>query len=393
MRIGLSFNLLCLSVAVLVTPSLVKAIDCSGTPPSDANQLIDYIENCNQKINQSKDQQQTLNSAIIVLNSKVNLAQGQINQTQDQIDDLEQDIKLLSSLLLDLNQSLNDLSITYAARVRESYKQKDLNLIRLFFSSDSFGQLLTKVRYFSSIKARDRALLEELEKTRLDYDNQKLTKETKQEEIEVLKSQLVGQKFALGGQKQSKQDLLTITKNDEDRYQELLAKAQAELAAIAAIIAGRGEEEKVGDVNEGDKIATVLTSGPNLYACSSGPHLHFEVAQNSAHKNPFEFLSNQSLQWDNADSPQNGSGSWSWPLSNPIRVTQGYGATSYSSIYAGGIHTGIDIVNTENYNVKTVKKGTLYRGGISCRGGTLQYVHVDHADDDYDTYYLHVNYF
>ena len=43
--------------------------------------------------------------------------------------------------------------------------------------------------------------------------------------------------------------------------------------------------------------------------------------------------------------------------------------------------------------VKAVKKGTLYRGGISCRGGTLQYVRVDHADDEYDTYYLHVNYF
>ena len=51
------------------------------------------------------------------------------------------------------------------------------------------------------------------------------------------------------------------------------------------------------------------------------------------------------------------------------------------------------MVNRDNYTVKAVKKGTLYRGGISCRGGTLQYVRVDHADDEYDTYYLHVNYF
>ena len=60
------------------------AIECEGAPPSDAGQLIEYITKCNAKINESKGQQQTLNSAITVLNSKINLAQGQINQTQSQ---------------------------------------------------------------------------------------------------------------------------------------------------------------------------------------------------------------------------------------------------------------------------------------------------------------------
>lgn len=98
------------------------------------------------------------------------------------------------------------------------------------------------------------------------------------------------------------------------------------------------------------------------------------------------------MSWDNPDPQPQFSGSWRWPLEDPIRVTQGYGATFYSSIYAGGMHTGVDMVNDSNYEVKAVRKGTLYRGGIGCRGGTLQYVHVDDADDEYDTYYLHVNY-
>jgi peptidoglycan hydrolase CwlO-like protein len=390
MKKWLVLFLISLTVALSIP---VLAIECDGTPPSDSSQLVDYIKKCEQNLIETQGQKQTLNSAITVINSKINLAQGQINQTQSQIDSLEEEVSLLSTILVDLNKSLDQLSVTYAARVRESYKQRDLNPLKLFFSSDSFAQLVTKLKYLNSVKNRDRLILQELEKARLDYDQQKLTKEKKQQEVEELKTKLVGQKTALGGQKSQKQELLTITKNDEKKYQELLDKAQAELAAIAAIIAGRGEEEKIRDVSEGERIASVLTSGPNLYACSTGPHLHFEVAKDNAHRNPFELLSSRSLVWANADPAQNGSGSWQWPINDPVKITQGYGTTSYSSRYANGIHTGIDMVNTGDYSVRSVKKGILYRGGISCRGGILQYVHVEHEEDGYSTYYLHVNYF
>lgn len=136
----------------------------------------------------------------------------------------------------------------------------------------------------------------------------------------------------------------------------------------------------------------MLTSGPNLFACSSGAHLHFEVVKDNVHQNPFGFLSSKSLDWSNSDPAQNGGGDWGWPLHDTISINQGYGNTSYSSRYANNVHTGIDMVNKGNYDIKAVKKGTLFRGGISCGGGTLQYVRIDHAEDEYDTYYLHVNY-
>ena len=235
--------------------------------------------------------------------------------------------------------------------------------------------------------------MHELEKSRLDYDQQKTTKEEKQAEVEALKLNLEKQQKQLLAQQAAKKQLLAETRNSEVRYQTLLEKAVAELRAIESIIAGKGTEVEVRDVSEGEVIASVMTSGPNLHACSSGPHLHFEVVKNKTHQNPFSYLSSKNLTWGNSDSPQNGTGSWNWPLNDIIRITQGYGRTSYSSIYANNTHTGIDMVNTSDYSVKSVKKGKLYRGGVQCRDGTLQYVHVDHADDDLDTYYLHVNYF
>ena len=372
----------------------IWAIECEGTPPSDAGELINYITKCNEKINESKGQQQTLNSAITVLNSKINLAQGQINQTQGEINNLEQEIGILSVLLSDLDKSLNELSVTYVARVRDSYKQRDLSPIRLFFSSDSFGQLITKLRYFSSVKTRDRLVLQELEKARLDFDQQKLTKQNKQQEIEELKTKLVSQQTALGSQKTQKQDLLAITKNDEKKYQTLLASARAELEAIEAIIAGKGQEEEVGDVKEGDVVAHVISGS----SCnSSGTHLHFLVSDNSLVKNPFGYLKSIDHNNNSGGDPFNPSGSWNWPLTATISFNQGYGHTwAIQNTWVGSIysfHNGIDISGSST-NVTAVQEGRLYRGSYTGSGGcALKYVRVDHKDTDIDTYYLHIHYF
>ncbi len=168
----------------------------------------------------------------------------------------------------------------------------------------------------------------------------------------------------------------------------MVARAKAELEAIQSVIAGKGKETEVKQVNEGDTIASVISG---VSACSTGTHLHFEVTKDSNRLNPFSVLKSTSLNWDNDDPQVNGSGSWSWPINEPIRVTQSYGKTSYSSRYAGNFHTGIDIVNSGNLTVKAAKSGKLFRGAIGCGGGTLRYVRV-HQDEGYDSYYLHVNY-
>jgi murein DD-endopeptidase MepM/ murein hydrolase activator NlpD len=112
--------------------------------------------------------------------------------------------------------------------------------------------------------------------------------------------------------------------------------------------------------------------------------------QNNSRRNPLELLKNTNLIWDNSDSAQNGTGSWNWPLNDPIRITQGYGRTAYSSRYTGDIHTGVDMVG-DSSTVKAVKSGELFQGSMKCGSGNLLYVRVKQADN-FDTYYLHVNY-
>jgi murein DD-endopeptidase MepM/ murein hydrolase activator NlpD len=166
----------------------------------------------------------------------------------------------------------------------------------------------------------------------------------------------------------------------------------AESGAIKSIVAGRGEEIKIGEVKEGDKIATIIQGAS---PCSNGTHLHFEVVKNGSHENPANFLKSISITWNNSPDGSFGfSGDWNWPLINPAKLNQGYGMTWYARVrraYGGAPHTGIDIVSqTGDLTVKAVKDGTLYAGAIGCGGKNLNYVKVEHKDSDLSTYYLHV---
>ncbi len=385
--------LVALLLPLLLSPVSVSAIECGEAPPSGNGheaQIKEYIDKCISKIDSLKGAQKTLQQTIVTLNSKINLAQAQINQTQAQIEALEKDIKVLTGVLETVNVSLDQLATIYIARVQESYRRYRYDPTNAVFLSQNFGDFMTRLKYINTVKARDQLILTELERSRVDYDEKKNTKITKQQEIQKLKDKVTAQKKDLDAQQRDKSILLKETQNDEKKFQQYLVKAKAELEAIEAIIAGKGQETEVGKTNEGDKIANIISGAS---ACSNGSHLHFEVVKDKIHHDPSSFLKNTSVIWNNdPDGPLTFSGSWNWPLDGKIRITQGYGHTAYSARYRNQFHTGIDIIS-DNLSVKAIKAGTLYRGSIACGGGTLKYVHIRQQEDNYDSYYLHINYF
>lgn len=354
----------------------------------DYEKCLEQLEECLQnEVNRAQTEANTLQSAINILNGQIRLQSLKVQQTVTEINSLEKEINELSERIEGLGISLNRLSEILIKRIRESYKQSRLPYKNNIFASESFNDFVSQYRYMNLAQDQTLDLMKKTELQRLTYNQQKELKETKQQEIEKKRQELQSQKNVLDSQKASKDALLKETKNNESIYQQKLAEARAELNAIRNIVAGLGTEAKVGDIKKGDRIASVIQGKS---ACSTGTHLHFEINQNNVRRNPFDLLKSMSLIWDNADPAKNGTGSWDWPLNDPIRVTQGYGYTSYSSRYVNDIHTGIDIVST-NQTVKSVEDGELYRGSMACGGGVLRYVRVKQKDN-FDTYYLHVNY-
>ena len=342
-------------------------------------EINDQIKQYEAEISRLKSQANTLSNQIAQFDAQIRLTTLKIQETQEKI-------LLLGGRISQLEISLEALTEAFATRATETYKMTRLgdSLIMLITASD-LGEVVSRYHYLQRIQEADRDLLVRLQEAQDVYEEEK-------DDQESLQAQLEEQGRVLGAQKTAKAELLAITRNDEKRYQSLLAKARAEREAIQAIIAGRGEETEIGPISEGSRIASVISS---VSACSTGAHLHFEVVKGGAHLDPASVLIPKSVIWDNAPDGQFGfSGDWQWPINDPVRITQGYGMTYYASVlkyYGGAPHTGLDMINKNDYTVKAARSGTLYRGAIGCGGGTLRYVRVQQGDG-YDTYYLHVNY-
>lgn len=404
-RIALIIGVLCLTAPVVraetsPTPS-IPSNPTTAVNSQHYNDLENQIKELEGKLQETQNRGKTLASEIAYMDNQIKRAILQIGLTEQKITDLQDEISSLSGKIDRLEGSLTKLSDVLLNRIVITYKRGIASPLEILFSSDSFGDFILRYKLLRTAQANDKMLMFEMQQTKDVFSEQKAAREDKKKQQEVLQLQLKKQKTDLDAQKINKANLLAVTKNDEKKYQELLDQARAEFEAIQAITAGKGDETSVGHVNEGDKIASII-QGPSCN--SGGAHLHFMVKQGSNVQNPFSYLKG-GINFDNCSGsscgssdgdPFNPGGNWVWPISPPIKYSQGYGATwATRNSWVGRVysfHNGIDI-NSDSSDIRAVKSGVLYRGSYAgINGCRLRYVHVVHDDGGVETLYLHVNY-
>lgn len=350
--------------------------------------MLKKIAEYQQQIDSLQNQEKTLKQQIALMDSQIKLTGLKIIETQNKIKVLTEEIKTLSVKIIRLEDSLNFISKILLERLAEAYKSSRIDPTVLLLSSRNFSEFVLRYRYLQKLQFHDRELLLSMEKTRTNYDDQKTLKEEAQKNMEELGKKLVVQKAELNFQVVSRKKLLEETKQDEKKYQQLLAQAYAEKAAIEnALVSG----VKVGPVKRGDPIALVGNSGYPY--CSTGKHLHLEIRKNNSWVDPGPYLSSKSVkdEQDNKGNINVGSGSWPWPIEDTVRLTQFYGQTPYSwkYKYSGGIHTGYDMVSTSSDVIRAPADGTLFKSSQMCGSSSINIVYIEH-EDNVVSFYLHV---
>ena len=383
--------LLILSIFIFTNKILAQEATPTPTPGTSTQQVQDLqnqINDLQNKINDLDNQKKTLSSQIAVMDNQVKLTQLKINATEKQITDLGLDIDTADKKINNLQNSLQKLTGVLIDRIVATYEVGTVQPFHVLLSSSNASNFFTKLNYLKIAQEHDKKLIYDTTQAKADYSNQKEIFQNQKRKVEELQSQLEAYNTQLEQEKKDKEALLIVTQNNEAVYQQRLAAALAEQRAIQQITSGGGNVVAAGKVKEGDIVGRVIIGRS---PCSSGSVLHFEVLSNRALQNPSQYLSNKSVIFDNSpDGSFSFSGSWNWPISDPIRITQGFGHTAWSNVYYnGGIHTGIDMFSSSSSDVRTVRDGDLYRGSISCGGGQLLFSRVDHSDS-IQTFYLHI---
>ena len=380
----------------LFSPTFIRAVTLDDCEKNPGDNITDCIEVLSQKISELSNEKKTLTSQIAQFDTQIQLTQLKIRDAQATIDQLEKEINVLGFRIDYVTENIGKLEVLVKKRIVATYQQSFVSNLELVLSSNDFSDLILRVQYLKEVQENDRRILASLNQTRSNYANQKDDREAKQAQIEENKKKLLGLKSSLDTQKTEKQTFLTITKNDETRYQRLLAQAQAE----QAVVFGGGTDVYLRDVNEGDSIGSIAVYNASK-GCSSGAHLHFEVHKNGSIQDPNNYLKSVSVTYNYPESQYsvygtvNPRGDLSWPINEPVWINQGFGAQKNAFIYGPAGHMGIDMQTGPDAGgdpVKVVKSGKLYGGSYQCGGsypGTLYYAKVEHGDG-LVTWYLHM---
>src|SRR3989344_766260 len=362
---------------------IIKAAECDD---KQGQAKVTCLEN---KVQDLKGQTKTLSSQISIMDSQIRLTEARIEANRREILDLTLDIDTATKKISTLSDSLNRITGVLLNRIIATYQAGKVQPLEMLLSSRDASNLLARLNYLRIAQVHDKRLIYDVQQAKNDYANQKEIYEAKKKKIESLKLQLETYSESLGQQKIAKQQLLIATQSDEATYQQLLAQARAE----RAIVFGGGVDSYLRDVNQGDAIGYIASYGTSP-GCSSGAHLHFEVQKDGSIQNPNNYLKSANFSYDyGSDSYSyygtiNPSGDFTWPLNEPIIITQGYGSHGFAqNFYSGGVHTGIDM-DSSSPTVKAVKSGKLYGGSYNCSNGKLYYSKVIH-DDGLTTWYLH----
>lgn len=311
-------------------PSYASSADDLSQQLLDKQAEIQKLEN---SLSEAKNQEKTLKSQLNLIDGQTKVTSLKIEETNLKIEKLKREISDLSTRIDRIGSTLDVLSEILLRRIVQTYKfSNSLSTLDLIFSSQNFADLIGRLKYIQVAQSYDKKKLYELQATKLAYNDQKQDKQTRQTEAEKLNKDLASYKKQLDDQKNAKDELLRVTKNDETRYQGLISQLQAEINSISSAISNVGA--KIGPVNKGDTIAAMGSSG-----CSTGPHLHFEVFENAKVEdgriignrvNPHNYLDNDKLKTPLRGYPQDST------------ITTEYGEV-YRIFGFPSAHTGLDI--------------------------------------------------
>lgn len=241
-RIFSSVFILLLVPAIFIT--IVNAQDngCHEPGSGDSQETLTRIRDaCISVKNQLATKRDTLASQIKYMNSQMYLTELEITNNTTQIAQLKTEIASLGTRIEELDTTLTNVSISVNIKIEETYKQqKNATTIQTFFNAGNLPSLLRSMQYLQKTQKNDRNLLLRVQDTKVNFQEQKILREEKEVELARLTEKLEQYKVDLGQQQAEKRRLLDATQNDEAVYQQILSRAQAQLAGFTAFTSSAG---------------------------------------------------------------------------------------------------------------------------------------------------------
>ncbi|MGB9609149.1 MAG: murein hydrolase activator EnvC family protein, partial [Minisyncoccia bacterium] len=257
------------------------------------------LQNTKSNLEDVKKQKNSLQKEINQLNQVIKQLELNISADETTIQKLQLEIESLNYDIQNINFSINKKQEAIIKVLQEIQKSGDKNLLTILLGNNSLADSFAEAQNLSNLRSQLQIDIANLNNLNKELNNKLELTKNKQTDIQNHKISLTQKQFIINDQKQTKNIILSQTKNQESLYQKQLDELQKQQDAL---------EEEIYQMEE------ELRKTFNLSIL-----------------------------------PSKKSGILEWPIKLKTDggigiITQRYGQTPYSSrLYRGKPHNGLDI--------------------------------------------------
>lgn len=255
-------------------------------------ELEDQISKYESTVSSYKKQGKTLQAEIDRLNTKMKKINLQIKAVESSISNLDKEININKEQVVSTENDLNFNKQALSKSLQNIYEKGDEGLLEIVLKNPKFSHFIDDLNSFVILQDSLRVAVDKIEQLRESLLEAQEQLAIKKSDAIALRSYHDSQKDTLVSSKSEKSQLLSITRGQESRYQELLKETKRTAAQIRSQIfqfLGGGELSfekayelaKVAEAATGVRAALILAVldkesalGQNVGRCSYKTAMH-----------------------------------------------------------------------------------------------------------------------
>ncbi len=200
------------------------------------NELQKEIAVQQQIISDTQAKKNTLQGDVTLLNAQIKAAQAKIDAKNIIIKQLAAQIAQKNVVIGQLSSRINRGKEALGSILRQTQMMDDYSAISVALGAQDVSGLFSDLDAFVSIKTSLKNLFADIRAAKTQTESEKAALSEKQNQTVDAKYEVETQKNQIASDKTQKQQLLTITTNQEIEYKKVLADRQAKAAAIRAAL-------------------------------------------------------------------------------------------------------------------------------------------------------------
>lgn len=279
--------LITLSVNFLIIPtSIARADEISileneiAKQKSKIRELEDKLGTYRDKIKAKQNQTLTLKNQIAILEDQIEKIKIDIQVNTEKINQTALEIKKTEKEITDKEEKITSHKGQLAEFIRKINQNDNLGYIEIFLANDNLSDFFDEVQSLNIIQRDVQVTLDNVQAAKQKLAQHQAELGLKKKGLEALKSQLETEQAKLTSSRQTKDILLSQTKNSERAFKNLLAAAQRDYNQANADIASlekkvrqalRRRKELGGSLDNNSTALSWPTNGRQIVAFFHDP--------------------------------------------------------------------------------------------------------------------------